>query len=260
MFNKNDFKEYRSKIGFSNANELKNFLSAKDIKSEIDYSYINHLTQRLKDIIISINKIIDNSIKVIDFDKFCKDNIDTVLSTLKLSNLLPKFNNQGRRPEEVYFSWMRGSVVSHYFTKALGTIFGIKESEISIIGKDNLENIDTFSRQPTADLELKVDDKIIRIEMQSGYQGINDIKQHKVLEAKRQFINSGIYSVVIHFDFFNGQVAFVNISQIKEDDMNWITRQQMEGQTVFNINQDYFVWLLTDKCPKLEDLKECLFE
>ena len=90
--------------------------------------------------------------------------------------------------------------------------------------------------------------------MQSGFQGINDIKEHKVREAKRNFIEERIQTLVIHFDIFNGQVAFVDISNIPSDDLNWITRQQMEGQSVFNIEQNYFKWLLKEKPPRFASL------
>ena len=63
---------------------------------------------------------------------------------------------------------------------------------------------------------------------------INDIKEHKVREASRNFKEKNIRTLVMHFDIFNGQVAFVDISEIPSDDVHWITRQQMEGQSVFN--------------------------
>lgn len=90
--------------------------------------------------------------------------------------------------------------------------------------------------------------------MQSGFTGTNDIKQHKVLEAEKIFRNLGLHTIVIHFDLYNGQVAFVKIDEIDQDDINWIIRQQMEGQTVFNIEQNHFVWKLTELPPKFKDL------
>ncbi|EDH2465871.1 restriction endonuclease, partial [Campylobacter jejuni] len=51
-----------------------------------------------------------------------------------------------------------------------------------------------------------------------------------------------------------GQVAFVDISKIQNNDLNWITRQQMEGQSVFNIDSNYFQWLFLNKAPKFKDL------
>ena len=96
--------------------------------------------------------------------------------------------------------------------------------------------------------------KKIRIEVQSGFQGINDIKQHKVLEAKRIFLEKNIPTIAIHFDLFNGQVAFVRLDTIEDNNVNWITRQQMEGQTVFNIDQNYFIWKLTEQPPKISEL------
>jgi len=42
---------------------------------------------------------------------------------------------------------------------------------------------------------------------------MNDIKQHKVLEAKKIKREEKISSMIIHFDLFNGQVAFVKIDE-----------------------------------------------
>jgi hypothetical protein len=44
------------------------------------------------------------------------------------------------------------------------------------------------------------------------------------------------------------------VDAIDDDSIHWITRQQMEGQTVFNIDQNYFVWKLTDHPPKYSEL------
>ena len=90
--------------------------------------------------------------------------------------------------------------------------------------------------------------------MQSGFTGTNDIKQHKVLEAKRVFSDMGIHTLAIHLDLYNGQVAFVKLDEIEDGDVNWITRQQMEGQTVFNIDQNNFVWKITEPPIKYKDI------
>ena len=58
----------------------------------------------------------------------------------------------------------------------------------------------------------------------------------------------------MHFDVFNGQVAFVRLDTIDDENMNWITRQQMEGQTVFNIDQGYFGWRVMNPLPPLDTL------
>jgi len=60
--------------------------------------------------------------------------------------------------------------------------------------------------------------------------------------------------LAVHFDLYNGQVAFIKLNDIEDGDVNWITRQQMEGQTVFNIDQNYFVWKITEKPPKYEEI------
>jgi len=83
---------------------------------------------------------------------------------------------------------------------------------------------------------------------------INNIKQNKVLEAKRIFETKRISSLAIHFDIFNSQVAFIKLNKIKDDSLNWITRQQIEGQTIFNIDQNYFSWKLTKTLPLIDNI------
>lgn len=129
--------------------------------------------------------------------------------------------------------------------------FGAKDIAPTV----DLKNIETFKRTPKADLEIRLKGKEkIRIEMQSGFAGINDIKQHKVLEAKKVFRDLGFHTLAIHFDLYNGQVAFIKLDEIEDDGVNWITRQQMEGQTVFNIDQNYFIWKITDRPMKYKEI------
>ncbi len=250
------FKAYRLKLGFTNQQNVKNFFAAKDIIPAVDFDYIEILNNRLIEILVKINSIVVSEIKIENLELFIEQNIIEVFDKLKNHNIIEKLNNQGRRPEKVYFSWMRGYIISVYFLKALGIIFQTDLSKIKIIGDDNLLNIDSFKRTPTADLEISFDKcEKIRIEIQAGFQGVNDIKQHKVLEAKNIFLEKNIPTIAIHFDLFNGQVAFVRLDSIEDNNINWITRQQMEGQTVFNIEQNYFVWKLTEYPPKINELQ-----
>ena len=248
------FREYRNLLGFSNQDNVKKFFGAKDITPLVDYDYIKLLNNRLIEIILKINTLVVDEIKNDDVDVFCKDNICSVFEKLKENEILPRLNNQGRRPEEVYFSWMRGFVISNYFLKALTKIFDVSLDNIILIGDDDFQNIESFKRTPKADLQITLGNVKIRVEMQSGFQGINDIKQHKVLEAKRIKREENISSMVIHFDLFNGQVAFVRLDEIEDNSINWITRQQMEGQTVFNIDQNYFIWKLIEFPPKYNEM------
>ena len=247
MFSNENFKEYRKNLGFSSKVDFKNFLSAKDIEASVDFAYIGQLNDRLCEIFAKINQIYYNPC---DIDKFLQTHLFLTFEKLKNNGILNKLNNQGRRKEEVYFSWMRGFLSLEYFKNAICDIFEVEISQIKSIGDDKFDSLDSFKRTPKADLEFKN----YRIEVQSGFQGINDIKQHKVLEAKRVFNDEKIQTLVLHFDLFNGQVAFVDISSIEDDDLNWITRQQMEGQTVFNIDQNYFRWLINHKPPKLNEI------
>ena len=249
------FRRYRQNLGFANQADVKNFFGAKDITPTVDFNYIKLLNKRLCNIVNKINGVVVNEIKVADLAAFKKDHISRTFMIMKESGILPILNNQGRRPEQVYFSWMRGFVISNYFLKALGLIFGVDTSKIDLIGDDDLKSVETFKRTPKADLEIKLNGKEkIRIEMQSGFTGINDIKQHKVLEAKRVFRDDGMHTFAIHIDLYNGQVAFIKLDEIEDDSVNWITRQQMEGQTVFNIDQNYFVWKITESPIKYKEI------
>ena len=255
LINTQYFKEYRKELGFTNQNDVKKFFAGKDITPVVDYNYIKLLNDRLVEIIKKINLLVSSDIKISNIDKFCTDNVELVFNKLRDNNIIQRLNNQGRRPEQVYFSWMRGYIVSNYFLKALSKIFDVSFEDISFIGDDDLLNIESFKRTPTADLEIALNDgNKLRIEVQSGFVGVNDIKQHKVLEAKRIFESESISSLAIHFDLFNGQVAFIKLDEIEDDSINWITRQQMEGQTVFNIDQNYFSWKLTEIPPSLDDI------
>lgn len=244
------FKEYREKLGFTNQNGIKAFFGAKDIVSEVDYKYLESLNGRLIQIVQKINLLVADEIKVDNFDLFCHENITTVFEKLKYNNIIVKLNNQGRRPEEVYFSWMRGFVISSYFLKALSQIFDVDIENIDLIGDDDFSNIETFKRTPKADLQINLQNgEKIRIEVQSGFQGINDIKQHKVIEAKKIKRDENIASLVIHFDLFNGQVAFVKIDEIDEDSVNWITRIYLDEGLSYNIPQGAFIWNIIQKPP-----------
>ncbi|KKR09447.1 MAG: hypothetical protein UT37_C0020G0002 [Parcubacteria group bacterium GW2011_GWA2_39_18] len=249
------FRQYRQKLGFANQIDIKNFFGAKDIIPSVNYNYIKLLNQRLYNIVDKINSVVASEIKINNLAAFKKSYIDRTFEIMKRSDILPILNNQGRRPEQVYFSWMRGYVISNYFLKALGLIFGVDTSKIDLIGDDDLSSVETFKRTPKADLEIRLNGKEkIRIEMQSGFTGINDIKQHKVLEAKRVFQNKKIHTLGIHIDLYNGQAAFIKLDDIEDNSVNWITRQQMEGQTVFNIDQNYFVWKIIENPIKFKDI------
>ena len=130
-------------------------------------------------------------------------------------------------------------------------------NDIKTIGLDNLNDPSTFSKSATADFEVRTkSNDIYRIEFQCGFQGINDIKEHKVLEAKRILKSENVHSLIVHVDLYNGCVAFVDISNIRDDSIHWETRTQFEGKKVFNIDQKYFLWNLNELPPKLSYILE----
>ena len=249
-----DVREYRKDLGYTNQASLKKFFDSKDIIREVDFDYICKLNKRLIEIIQSIDNAVVKDIKPDDLDTFIDLNIGKVYEYMLENNLLHKFsNNKQRQTERSYYDWSRGRVVANYFKKAMSIIFRVKEDSIKTIGLDNLDNPSSFSKAPTADFEIKTKKYgTFRIEFQCGFQGVNDIKEHKVLEAARVYKNDNIRSLILHVDLFNGCVAFVDISNIDEKNINWEYRQQFEGKKVFHINEKYFIWNLSEKHPTLD--------
>ena len=249
------FKQYRQALGFANQDKTKIFLSAKDIRPSIDYQYIEALNARLCSVLQSVNSILIEKKEQKEIALFLQDFINKPYQKIKNNNILARLNNQGRRPEQVLFSWLRGFAIVEFFSPILAKIFNVKINSITQIGEDDFSQLETFKRTARADLSISIDNQIVHIEVQSGFQGVNDVKEHKVREAKRVLADKNIKTICVHIDIFNGQVAFIRLDNIDDNDINWITRQQMEGQSVFEIDQNYFKWRLLDSLPRLKDLE-----
>ncbi|MCF2624688.1 hypothetical protein I6E17_00655 [Fusobacterium perfoetens] len=247
-----DYREYRKQLGFKNQENLKKYFKAKDIVY-INWEKIEEYNLRLKEIFQKINYVVHPKINWSSMNKINLE-IDKAYNIMKENNIFTKLNNNGRNPEDVYYNWMRGYIVCKYFAPALSIIFGVSKESIKTVGHDSLTDFKTFSKSPMADLEIKLNDTIIRLEIQSGFTGINDIKYHKVQEAKRVFENEKIISFVVHFDLFNGTMAIINITNINENNTNWITRSEMEGQKVFSIPEKAFQWFFPDEPPYYLDI------
>lgn len=258
----NTSSNYRKDMGFTNQIKLKQFFDSKDIVREVDFDYICRLNKRLIEIIYSVNHAVLPEIRPDDIDKFVDENIINVFKFMKNNNLISKFsNNKQRQTERSYYDWSRGRIIANYFKKAMSLIFEIDKNDIKTIGLDDLNYPNEFSKSATADFEICSSKYgIYRIEFQCGFQGQNDIKEHKVNEAKRVYNTEKIKSLIIHVDLFNGVVAFVDISDIKDEDINWEYRPQFEGKKVFNINEKYFIWNLKEKVPTLDTILKVLNE
>lgn len=122
----------RPKSGYTNT--YAKILSAKDIKPCIDFAYIDSLNNRICEIFKRINEIY---YKPCDIESFLQNNLFNTFNLMKNNDILEKLNNQGRRKEEVYFSWMRGFLICKYFKEAMCDIFDIDISQILHIGKDD---------------------------------------------------------------------------------------------------------------------------
>ena len=98
------FREYRQKLGFSNQTDVKNFFGAKNITPTVDFAYISLLNERLECIVNKINGVVAEEIKSDNLIAFKKEYIGNTFEIMKENQMFPILNNQGRRPEQVYFS------------------------------------------------------------------------------------------------------------------------------------------------------------
>jgi hypothetical protein len=247
-------RDFRSALGFSSQGSAREFLGAKDIVPTIDFGYIHDLTMRLAAIIRTVNGAIHESCRPLDLEKFVDAHVIAVLEAFRRTGRIPKLNNQGRRPEEVYFSWTRGYALGHLFTYSLAQILGLSQVEIRSIGDDDIFSQDEFHRSAKADFEVEVGSEVRRFEVQTGFTGINDIKRHKVQEGLGVFRESGVRSYAFHIDIFNGQAALIPLFDIRESDRRWELRAQMEGQAVFAIDQASFRWKISEPPPSFLEL------
>lgn len=246
-------KRFRKEIGFPSQQKAELFLKAKDIEADYDHHYATNLVKRIAAIICRLHNAIPDKL-VSNLDTFIQETIYDTHITLQKNNLIFKLNNQGRRPEEVLFSWLRGYATCEYFVPHLAKLFGLDSSSIGRIGDDSLDNPETFKKTPTADLQLSYRSTPLRIEFQSAFQSVNDIKKHKFDEAARLKSETGTRTLVVHADLFRGVVAFVLLDIISEDDLNFVRRQQMEGQLVYSIPIEFFSWRLLDGLPSGNEL------
>jgi hypothetical protein len=206
--------------------------------------YVERLSSRVEDIVRKLNAEVHPDSRWSDIDEFCLRFVRAPAESIVSSGLLGSMNNQGRRPEQVFFSWLRGFSILEFFTPALARIFATPLSGITRIGDDDFSNPETFRRTARADLELDLPTGRIRVEAQTGLQGVNDIKEHKVREAKAIWQSSGVGTVCSHFDVYNGRAALVAIHELREEEVSWVTRPQMEGQRVLAIGESSFRWKL----------------
>lgn len=243
-------REYRRRLGLTSQESAKGFFAARDLPSEVDLAHVSLLASRVEEIVSKLNGEMHPSVRWEDMTAFCNQFVKTPASKIVSSGLINSMKNQGRRPEQVFFSWLRGYSLLEFFTPALAHIFGVQIKNITKIGDDDLSKPETFRRTARADLELDLSSVLTRVEVQTGLQGVNDIKSHKVKEAHSAWTRRGIATVCAHFDIYNGRAALVPLHEIPAKGPDWITRPQMEGQDVLPIAASHFRWDFNSPPPR----------
>jgi type I restriction-modification system DNA methylase subunit len=92
-----------------------------------------------------------------------------------------------------------------------------------------------------------------------GYTNAININNRKLLDpacGDGQFLKEVVKRII---KYSPGDKLLNNLENIvgwdiDDNDINWVTRQQMEGQTVFSIDQNFFEWRLLDAIPKYSEL------
>jgi hypothetical protein len=140
----NYFKTYRLELGFSNQSDAKFFLAAKDITPDIDYAYITLLNERLIKILKNLNKILVGDLKNNDLKLFSEKYITRPYEILKNNDIISKLNNQGRRPEQVLFSWLRGFALVELFKPIFAKLFSIDVALSNLAIKNIYMNTNSF--------------------------------------------------------------------------------------------------------------------
>lgn len=245
-------KSFKTALGFSNQEKLKKFFKFTDI-TIVNWEKIEASNIRLAEIFKKINVAVSEDIRLPDINSFCKK-IDKAYQIMKNNHIIERLNNQGREPDDVYYNWMRGYLVCEFFLPAIAKFFNADNKQISLVGEDDLTKIETFSRTATADFELITEKKEpIRLEIQAGYTGTNDIKLSKILEAKNQYDSKKIESYIIHFDLFKGLVAVINITHFSKIPLE-AYHKAFENTDVLKIKDEWFKWNLMEKLPCLSEI------
>lgn len=250
-------KVYRQLIGFKNKEKLKKYFKSKDEEMIIiNWDLIEKYNHRLHEIFSKINNAIFGDYKLSneDFSLFL-DDFNNAYNKLKDFDIIKnKFNNNGRANEYVYYNWMRGYLVSTYFKKVISIIFDVEESDITLLGSDNLnsiqsiDDINNFSKDAIADLQIR--SKNIHIEVQAGFSGENDIKKSKSSNAYIKHKEDNTETFIVHFDLLNGRVAVINITKLeKNTTVSWVENKKLEGVYTTAIPDRCFLWRITEQMP-----------
>lgn len=242
-------RSFRASLGFKNQEKLTKYFKATDFVV-VNWDKIQQCNIRLKEICEKINVAISPDIQLQNIDEITAK-ITEAFEIMRDNNIFLRLNNQGRNPDDVYYNWMRGYLICEMFIPAMAKIFKVPTSNISHTGQDDLTNLKTFARSATADLEIRTTtNKKIRLEMQAGYTGTNDIKRSKITEAINRKKNDNIDTYVVHIDIFNGKVAIIDISNADESKIHY--HKAYENTDVLTINSNCFLWKLSDSLPSLD--------
>ena len=245
-----DRKAFRTSMGFSSEEKTKRYLKFTD-ETPVDWNRLESCNTRVKDIFAKINKVIHSEIRI-DLFEF-NNKIDYAYTEMRKNKLFQKLTNNGRNPVDVYYNWLRGYAVCEFFIKSISLIFDIPIENIKRIGKGDYTNIKDFKRKSEADFEIVINETLkYKLEVQSGFTGVNDIKKTKIDIAEKVKNSENIESYLIHFDLFNGQVALCCTSNIDTKDITWITK--FENSKTMPISSDSFKWNLEDKPKKYTEL------
>lgn len=242
-------KVYRARLGFQNQLAVKNFFSAKDITQKIDYTYLNSFNQRLIDMLYKLNHISSGLISEEDLKLFSEKNISNVFLSLKKQGFFEKLFSQSKKPQKIYFSWMREYIVSKFLFMFFN--FGFSPKDIDIF-ENHFLSVEEFKSLLDLSFDGIFDGNRINISLQSSFDGKNMISENKVKSASALAIENSCPSWLIHFDVFNGMAAFKRLDNVTDTCGHWVEKSGNAGKRVLEISRKNFKWkffepILTEK-------------
>lgn len=248
-------REYRQLLGFSIQAKARTFLGGQDIKPLPDKRLLGELTHRVEHIVLAVVPLLDATCRPTDIEAFVTCNVDAVLKAFFENRHFAKLNNRGRRPEDVYFNWVRGFALAILFSYPLAVIAGVKVESVVPVGDDDVFSVENFKQTAKADFEIQFEDAARRFELQIGFGEKHDIKKHKVVEGIRLFQEEAMESFIFHIELFNGRGAIVSLFDKPLAAWNFESRSEFEGTEVSPISDERFTWRITDLPPSFTEMR-----
>lgn len=95
-------RDFREKMGFTNQAVIKKYFKFTD-EVIVNWDRIEQGNERLKEIFTRLNFVVHEDIRPDNIETFL-DDIDATYLLLKNNDIIPRLNNFGRTPDDVFYN------------------------------------------------------------------------------------------------------------------------------------------------------------